>query len=165
MSLLRSIICIQIFLVSFCFCKYAEGRGSSLRYPSIKGTVVDSTTGKPIEGAVVVAQWTKKHGFGLTYHTLEKMTETQTDKNGVFTISGTNAWFVEPPEMVIYKEGFLPWRNDSVFPGGNKSKDNEWVNNAVYRFDKYHNRFTFTQIESFIHGGFMGFDQNTMPLI
>jgi hypothetical protein len=127
--------------------------------------VVDSATKKPIEGAVVVAQWTKLHGFGLTYHTLEKMTETQTDKNGVFTISGINAWFVEPPEMVIYKEGFLPWRNDSVFPGGSKSKDNEWVNNAVYRLDKYDDRFTLTQIESFIDGGFMGFDRITMPLI
>jgi hypothetical protein len=165
LSLLRYAIFVHTFLISLYLCNSAEGRGLLPGYPSIKGTVVDGATKKPIEGAVVVAQWTKLHGFGLTYHTLEKMTETQTDKNGVFAISGTNAWFVEPPEMVIYKEGFLPWRNDSIFPGGNKRKIIEWVNNAVYRLDKYDNRFTFAQIESFIDGGFMGFDKNTMPLI
>lgn len=126
--------------------------------------MVDSASGKSIEGAVVVAQWTKLHGFGLTYHTQEKLTETQTDKNGAFTLSGINAWFVEPPEMIVYKEGYLPWRNDSVFPGGNKTKDNEWVNNAVYRLEKYEDKYTFGQIESFIDSGIMGYDQNSLPL-
>jgi hypothetical protein len=132
-------------------------------YINISGKVVDSATGKPIEGAVVVAQWTKEHGFGLTYHDLYKMTESLTDKEGVFSISGTYDLFVEPVEMIIYKEGYIPWRNDSSFPSSDKTKGNEWVNNAIYRLDKYADKYTFGQIESFVNTGIMGYDENSMP--
>jgi hypothetical protein len=40
-------------------------------YGGIKGTVLDNATGKPIEGALVVAQWVKERGLpGMLHHNL-----------------------------------------------------------------------------------------------
>jgi len=109
-------------------------------YGGIKGTVLDNVTGKPIEGAVVVSQWTKERGIpGMRYHKLHKITETLTDKNGKFTLSGTIGIRLEPPEMIIYRDGYIPWRNDMVYPGGMPGyiKNNEWHNWRVYRLDTF----------------------------
>lgn len=109
-------------------------------YGGITGTVVDKATGKPIEGAVVVVQWTKTRGIpGLQYHNLHKITETLTDKKGTFFLSGTIGILLEPPEMIIYKEGYIPWRNDMVYPGGRDIyvKKNEWNNCQTYRLDTF----------------------------
>lgn len=120
----------------------------------MKGKVVDGTTGKPLEGALIVAQWTKKHGFGLTYHELNLITETVTDKEGVFSITKTpNDPFVEPPRMIIYKEGHIPWRNDSTFPSSNTVKDYEWNNNVTYKLDEFTDKYTAEQLANFIDYG------------
>lgn len=123
-------------------------------YKGINGKVVDNATGNPIEGALVVAQWTKKHGLGDTYHTLSLITETLTDRTGKFVIKSTpDDPFVEPPEMIIYKEGYIPWRNDMTFPGGHKNKGNEWKNNATYRLDVFTDKYTAGQLSDFIDHG------------
>ncbi len=109
-------------------------------YGGIKGTVLDNATGKPIEGAVVVAQWTKERGIpGLQYHNLHKITETLTDKKGKFSLSGTVGIMLEPPAMIIYNDGYIPWRNDMVYPGGRDiySKNHEWTNHRTYRLDAF----------------------------
>lgn len=109
-------------------------------YGGIKGTVVNNTTGKPIEGAVVVAQWTKTRGIpGLQYHNLHKISETLTDKEGKFSLSGTIGILLESPEMIIFKEGYIPWRNDMVYPGGRDIyvKKNEWNNHQTYLLDMF----------------------------
>jgi hypothetical protein len=133
-------------------------------YPGISGRVVDSTTGKPIEGALVVAQWTKKHGFGLTYHDLHKIVETLTDKEGKFSLSGTYNPFVEPPEMIIYKEGYIPWRNDSIFPSSNIVKGHEWNDNVTYKLNVFTNRYTYRQLFSFMDYGIKGSGGRETPI-
>jgi hypothetical protein len=125
-------------------------------YPDITGRVIDNATGKPIEGALVVAQWTKKHGFGLTNTTLSKITETLTDKEGKFSLSGSYDPFVEPPEMIIYKEGYTPWRNDSIFPSCNLVKENEWKNNVTYKLDIFSDKYTAVQLSRFMNYGIIG---------
>lgn len=122
-------------------------------YPGINGKVLDNATGKPIEGAVVVAQWTKTHGFGLTYHDLHKITETLTDKEGKFSLSGTFALFIDPPEMIICKEGYIPWRNDSIFPSLNTVKNHEWNHNMTYRLDVFTDKYTAGQLANFVNSG------------
>jgi hypothetical protein len=136
-------------------------------YPPITGKVIDSITGKPIEGALVVAQWTKKHGFGLTYHELILITETQTDKEGNFSLTKTpKDRFVEPPEMIIYKEGYIPWRNDMIFPGGTDSliKNNEWENNVTYKLDMFTNKYKVRQLYDFLDYGMMGGGRVEVPM-
>jgi DNA-binding protein len=140
-----------LVLVALCFCC------SGCYYPGINGKVYDNATGKPIEGAVVVAQWTKPRGIpGMQYHNLHKITETLTDKEGKFSLSGTIGVLIDPPEMIIYKEGYIPWRNDAIFPSCNLVKKNEWENNVMYRLDVYTNAYTYSQIDRFLNYGIMG---------
>lgn len=109
-------------------------------YGGLKGTVLDNATGKPIEGAVVVVQWTKERGFpGMRYHNLHKIRESLTDKNGKFSTCGAIGVLLERPEMIIYKDGYIPWRNDRIYPGGTPiyTKDNEWHNHRTYRLDAF----------------------------
>lgn len=153
MKSLRAILLIFVIMViSGCF------------YPGIHGKVVDSATGKPIEGALVVAQWTKGHGFGFTYHDLYKITETLTDKEGKFSLSGTYDPFVEPPVMIIYKEGYIPWRNDSIFPSSNTVKDHEWKNNVIYKLDVFSDKYTNDQLYDFLDYGIIGSGGRETPI-
>ncbi len=77
---------------------------ASCCYPGINGKVIDSATGQPLEGAVVVAQWRKTRGIpGLQYSDLHKSVETLTDKKGTFSLNGTAGILLEPPRMLIYK--------------------------------------------------------------
>ena len=75
-------------------------------YLGITGTVIDAETQLPIQGAVVLAQWTDSHGIGLTYHTVHKIEETETNKDGKFSLSGVYSPFVDTPVLVIYKNGY-----------------------------------------------------------
>jgi hypothetical protein len=133
-------------------------------YPGISGRVVDGMTGKPIEKALVVAQWTKEHGFGLTYHELYKIIETETDKEGYFSIEGPGSPYVEPPEMIIYKEGYIPWRNDMVFPSTDKSKGNEWKDNLTYRLDTFTDKYSCEQLSDFIESSIMIVGLKKVPI-
>lgn len=152
---------LYLLLVASCFCC------TGCFYPGIHGKVVDSVTGKPIEGALVVAQWKKQHGFGLTYHSLSKITETLTDKEGAFSLTGIYDPFVEPPEMIIYKAGYIPWRNDLVFPGDKNihNKDHEWKNNVTYKLDVFTDKYTAIQLWRFMDYGIIGRGGNETPII
>ncbi len=133
------------------------GSGCSY-YSGISGKVVDSVTGKPIEGAIVVAQWTAARGWlGEQQRELHKIVETLTDKEGKFSLSGTMGFALDPPEMIIYKEGYIPWRNDMVFPSCNIVKDHEWKNNVVYNLSTMTNKYTAEQLNQFMDSGIVGY--------
>lgn len=135
-------------------------------YAGISGKVVDNVTGKPLEGAVVVAQWTKTRGIpGLQYSDLQKITETLTDKEGTFSLSGTFGLLLEPPRMIIYKVGYIPWRNDMVFPGGHITKDHEWNNDVTYKLDVFSDKYTYRQLYSFLDYGMIGNGRTEVPII
>jgi len=146
-------------------------------YSDITGKVIDGATGKPIEGAVVVAEWMQFHGWlGEQQRELYKMIEANTDKEGKFSISGTTGMLLDPPVMIIYKEGYLPWRNDSIFPSSDRV-NHEWNNNVTYKLNTYNSlakpvltysykdKFSLSQIESFIDSGLVGYDENSMPIL
>ena len=167
MKICRSVYLLLMIVVIFGCYQHVEGRGIFKAYPPITGKVVDGVTGQPLEGALVVAQWTKKHGFGLTYHDLNLITETLTDKEGVFAITKTpNDSFVEAPEMIIYKEGYIPWRNDMIFPGGSSklAKQHEWNNNVIYKMDIFTNKYTARQLWDFLDGGIIGRGGSEVPI-
>jgi hypothetical protein len=122
----------------------------------ISGKVVDGMTGRPIEKALVVAQWTKEHGFGLTYHDLYKIVETETDKEGNFSIDGAGSPFVEQPQMIIYKEGYIPWRNDTKYPSTDIVKDHEWKDNMTYKLEVFTDDFSYEQLYGFLEFSIIG---------
>ena len=167
MKICRSVYLLLMIVVIFGCYQHVEGRGIFKAYPPITGKVVDGVTGQPLEGALVVAQWTKKHGFGLTYHDLNLITETLTDKEGVFAITKTpNDSFVEAPEMIIYKEGYIPWRNDMIFPGGSSklAKQHEWNNNVTYKLDVFTNKYAYGQLYEFMDYGIIGSGGRDTPI-
>jgi hypothetical protein len=131
---------------------------SSGCYRGINGKVVENATGKPLEGALIVVQWTRPDIHSIEGWSIEviKNHEVLTDKDGVFTIKDTPMNpFANPPNMIIYKEGYIPWANDSIFPGKMKS-EHEWKNNMTYKLDLFTNNFTARQLDGFltiVHGG------------
>lgn len=147
-----------LIVVSFACC-------SCSFYNGLNGTVVDNATGQPLEGALVVVQWTKPRGIpGLQYRDLHKIAETLTDKQGAFSIDGTIGFLLDPPEMLIYKDGYIPWRNDMDFPGGHRNKDNEWKHNITYRLDIFTDKYTYRQLYHFLDTGMMGNSRKEVPM-
>lgn len=123
-------------------------------YPEITGTVLDDETGAPIEGAIVFVQWTKTKGLpGLTYHEIYKIVEVTTDKDGRFTISATFSPLVDPPDVVIYKRGYVAWRNDFIFPGWKKRTDFKYQNDIVIKLEKFREEFSHKEHLDFIGHG------------
>ena len=58
-------------------------------YAEMTGTVVDAETGAPIEGAVVLVEWTVTKGVpGMTVTETYKVIEKITDKEGKVKIPG-----------------------------------------------------------------------------
>jgi len=72
-----------ILSISLCGC-------TSLKTPEINGVVVDAETGKPIEGAYVVAKWARTYSGpgGPSGGPPSKKMELTTDKNGNFKVPG-----------------------------------------------------------------------------
>jgi hypothetical protein len=120
-------------------------------YSPITGTVVDAETGKPIEGAVVMAEWTKRHGIG-DYHTESvKVVEVLSDKDGKVRISGILDPFVDPPDVTVYKKGYVAWNNRNIFMDGGR-KDFVWNNGAVFKLEKFKSEYSYVKHDSFVSG-------------
>ena len=126
----------------------AVGACGSPYYTSdpIEAWVVDADTGKPIEGAIVVASW-QLLGFtldtgGSRNHQLAVM-ETVTDKNGRFSFPGfTRVNFrleklgEEDPRVLIFKPGYLVATGQSSYPASGpdpSSHRKSRVNGRQYR--------------------------------
>lgn len=118
--------------------------GCSANSKSISGTVIDAETGKPIEGAVVFVEWSKSKakwtglGYTETYKTVEKVT----DKTGKFKVFGVISPFVNPPTIVVYKKGYVAWRNDYIFPLNEKRQDFRLENGYVIRLEYFKNNYS-----------------------
>lgn len=87
------------------------GCTSAIRYDGpYEGSVIDADTGEPIEGVVVLGEWSKERitpgGAVSEYYDAR---ETVTDKNGEFSIPGQGlliASNVTPMDVLIFKAGY-----------------------------------------------------------
>ena len=96
-------------------------------YANMSGTVIDAETGKPIEGAVVLVEWTKAEGVpGLTSTKSYKVVEAVTDKDGKFTVENVKKILIDPPDVTVYKKGYVAWNNEYIFPDYRKREDFKW---------------------------------------
>jgi hypothetical protein len=81
----------------------------------VKGRVVDSVTGQPIEGAAVAIKWVHEKfalpGLGSNREYLGT-TETLTDDDGVFVIP---RYIWRDYYMGVYKEGYVCWSSETNF--------------------------------------------------
>ncbi len=120
-------------------------------YATITGTVVDGDTGQPIEGAVVLAEWSITKGLGLTYSKSHEVVEAVTDKEGKVTISGLFNPFVNHPSLTVYRKGYVAWNNQYIFPDRKRRLDFKWSNDYVFRLEKFRPEYSYDKHTSFIH--------------
>ena len=106
-------------------------------YFPITGRVVDAETNKPIEGAVVLVEWTKTHGIGDRNTELIKMSEVISDNNGSFQLDGLTSPFVDPPNITVYKKNYTAWNNQYIFPIWSRRNDFKWVNNLTVQLNSF----------------------------
>ncbi len=133
-------------------------------YLPMSGRVVDGETKQPIEGAVVLVEWTEEHGLGLTYHTVYKIAETETDKQGRFSLPGAYNPLVDQPCLVIYKQGYVAWRNDTVFPSFEKRRGYDvWEHGYEYKLERFKDGYSRDLHSSFMDTGLIGLDVEHAP--
>jgi len=119
---------------------------------SIGGTVVDADTGQPVEGAVVLAEWTRTSGkwIGLRATDSYKVVETITDKAGKFSVRGVLNPLVDPPHLTIYKKGYVAWNNEFIFPDYKKRRDFILQNGYIIKMEKFNEEYSYDKHEDFI---------------
>jgi hypothetical protein len=86
-----------------------------------EGRIVDTESGIPIEGVVVLSTWNRiaSVGAGGAFHVHYDAQEVVTDKNGEFSIKGLGLKVLsgtEPMDVFIFKAGYeyigvSPWRS------------------------------------------------------
>jgi hypothetical protein len=119
-------------------------------YRPISGTVVDADTNAPIEGAVVLVEWTKTHGIGNYSTESYKVAETVTDKDGKFTLPGCYSPFVNEPNVTIYKKGYVAWSSRWIFPDRRNRTDYKWRNEYTFRLAHFDNAYSYDEHTVFI---------------
>lgn len=99
--------------------------------PAFKGKVIDAETKEPIEGAVVVAVYTKTSmGIAESYSVTINVREALTDKNGEFYIP-SYATIIQPlswedkATFIIFKPGYGSFPGYPQTPSGLKPIDHE----------------------------------------
>ena len=122
-------------------------------YFPIEGTVIDAETGKPIEGAVVLAEWTITKGIGLTYTDIYRIVEAITDKSGRFD---TKVYvmnpFINKPELTIYKGGYVCWNNKFIFPSFKHRENFKWKSNTTYELEQFKKEYSYKDHVIFLLG-------------
>jgi len=121
-------------------------------YMGISGRVIDAESQQPIEGAVVLVEWTKTHGFGEYWTESYKVVETVSDKQGNVKIAGCYSPFVNAPDVTVYKKGYVAWNDKHVFPKNDKRTDFEWRSGAVLKLEKFLSAYSYINHETFIDG-------------
>ena len=113
------------------------------------GTVVDAVTGKPIEEAVVLIEWTITKGMGLSYTKSHKVIEAVTNENGNFTIMGSLNPFANDPHITIYKKYYVTWNNLLIFPNYRKREDFKWKEGNIFKLEKFKDSYSYYDHYSF----------------
>jgi hypothetical protein len=126
---------------------YDRGKGVCL---GMSGKVVDSETGEPIEGAIILVEWTKVHGTTGLHHEPSKVVELLSDEEGKFRVSGVENPFHDPPEVTVYKKGYICWNSTYIFPKYKKRKDFEWGTTYIFKLKRFMPEYSYIKHTAFI---------------
>jgi len=120
-------------------------------YSGITCSVIDAESQQPIEGAVVMVEWTKTHGYGLTSTESFKVVEVISDQSGLIKLPGISDPFVNFPHVTVYKKGYVAWNDQFIFPPGYKPRtDFLWKDGFVFRLEQFKPEYLYDEHASFI---------------
>jgi hypothetical protein len=133
----KKIFSILIIMVLPIFSHPAFGRSI------ISGQVVDAETEKPIEGAAVFIEWTKRGPGppGLAGEVTVEVAETLTDSEGRFAIPKYSTWFKDYT-MAVYKNGYVCWSNWKIFPGWKDRKGFKLKNKMLIKIERFKEEYS-----------------------
>jgi hypothetical protein len=124
--------------------------GCSAESKIITGTVIDAETGKPIEGAVVLVEWTKAEGVpGLASTKSYKVVEAVTDKDGKFSVENVKKLLIDPPDVAVYKKGYVTWSSRWIFPDWQNRTDFKWRTGNIYKLDRFKDTYSYVDHQGF----------------
>lgn len=118
-------------------------------YLPINGKVIDAETQQPIDGAIVLVEWTKKHGFGDAWTESYKVVEAVSDKDGTVNVGGCYSPFVEKPDVTVYKKGYVAWSSRWIFPGYENRTDFRWTD-YVFKLERFKTEYSHDAHTGFI---------------
>jgi len=84
------------------------------------GRVLDADSGKPVDGATVLASWAFETGRGLVGPAGSRAVIVETDADGRYRVDRAPApadgrWRIARFTLVVWKQGYLGWRSDRRF--------------------------------------------------
>lgn len=121
-------------------------------HAGMTGKVIDATTQQPIVGAVVLVEWLKTSGYPFSATKSVKAVEILSDKDGKVELPGISDPFVQPPDITVYKQGYVAWNNRFIFPPGyTKRTDFALKDGYVFRLERFKPEYTYRDHTSFIY--------------
>ena len=123
--------------------------GISGCYLPITAMVIDADTGKPIEGAVVLVEWTKTHGIGDHWTESYKVASAYSNESGKFSLPGCYGLFVDAPTLTIYKKGYVAWSSSWIFPRYKNRTDYNW-GNSIIKLEHFKDEYSHDDHTSFV---------------
>jgi len=104
---------------------------------TLTGRIVDAESGKPIEGAAVLIQWTKPGNVpGLSGNREIDADEDISNAEGYFKIPGYSTLLAQF-RIVAYKKGYVCWSSEKIFPSYERRKDFSLRNGMVIRLEPF----------------------------
>ncbi|HEX7599020.1 MAG TPA: hypothetical protein VF518_12455 [Polyangia bacterium] len=122
------------------------------------GLVLDGETDRPVAGAVVEGSWAFERGIGLQgpAAALAATTETGADGRYRLTIPADlprgSGLRLRRFTLVIYRQGYVAWRSDSIFPSGEPRHDFAQKANRI-RLEKWQPTLSHYRHLVFLGGG------------
>ena len=132
---IRFTICILLFTSFITFCLSTSVWGRSI----ITGKVIDAETGDAIKGAAVYIYWGKSGSGppGLAASTVKvEVAEDLTGTEGKFKIPKYSTWF-KHYQMAVYKNGYVCWSNEDIFPSYEKRKGFKLKSGMVIKLERF----------------------------
>ena len=121
-------------------------------YLGITGRIIDAETQQPIEGAIVLVEWTKTHGYPFSATTSFKDEEVVSDSSGKVELSGIFNPFVNFPQVTVYKQGYVAWNSRFIFPPGyTKRTDFAWRDGYVFCLEQFRSEYKYKDHVGFIY--------------
>ncbi len=130
---MRFIICIMLCLLNTaCGARWM-----------VKGQVVDAQTSLPISGAAVCIEWLESRGLpGLGYSSKVEAADDLTNTGGVFQVPKYSTLSKKHYRMAVYKNGYVCWSNEDIFPAFEKRTDFKLKNGMVIKLERFKEEYS-----------------------